>query len=88
MDGCRPLHDLPGGAGEQERWPVLCAERHLHHPAVHPGLHDHQGAGDQRAHQGAKRPHVRSDPLNYAVDCSSGMAAGPEALLRTGLKQV
>jgi len=92
MDGCRPLHDLPGGAGEQERWPVLCAERHLHHPAVDPGVHDHQGTGDQRPDQGAKRPNVRSDcslkcPV-YIVDFQRSASRSSDwTVLRTGLKQ-
>jgi len=62
MDGRRPCHRGPGRPGPEERHPVPAAERHLHHPAVHPGVHADQDLRDQREGPGAIPAPVRRDP--------------------------
>ena len=62
VDGRCPLDHLPGGAGGQERWPVLHPVRSVHHPAGHRGVHGDQGSGREREDQRPPAASVRRDP--------------------------
>lgn len=62
VDGRRPLDHLPGGAGGQERWPVLHPVRSVHHSAGHRGVHGDQGSGRECEDQRPPAASLRRDP--------------------------